>query len=301
MKLAITGAGGYLGTELVRQALTNPLVTSLRVTDRALPPLPADVEVLKGDLRNAALRDQFLDGVDSIVHLAAMLGKAAENDPEAARQINIDVPLAMIETLRGTQTRIVFASSVAVLGADLPQPVTDATPCAPTLLYGAHKAMIETALSCETRNGRLDAVSLRPSGIVARDGLDAALKTAFMSQVFWAVRRGEDIVLPVEPDGQTWMASAKIVAKNFLHAATTGNVPLIDAVTLPALVPSFAELVEGLKRRFPESPSKVDFEPDEDIVDLFGSMPNLKTERASRAGFVSDPDLDTLIINALHE
>lgn len=298
MKLALTGAGGFLGSEIVRQARADPRIEQLRLTDIAVPDAPVGAAVFEGDLRDPALLAALLDGADGVIHLAAMLGGAAEADPVAAREINIDVPLQMIETLRGGHTRLVFASSVAVLGPDLPDPVTDATPAQPVLLYGAHKTMIETALACEARAGRLDAVSLRPAGIVARDGVDAALKSAFLSRLFWAVRRGEDITLPVGPDHRTWLASITTTARNFLHAALGGPMP-VDPVTLPALSPRFGDLVAALKQEFPGSAARVTFSPDADIVRLFGEMPAIETDRALAAGFERDTTLSNLIRGAM--
>lgn len=166
------------------------------------------------------------------------------------------------------------------------------------MVYGAQKLMMEVALSNFARKGWLDAVSLRPSGVMARDGADAALKTAFMSRLFWCVRRREDIVLPVAPESRTWLTSVDIVARNFVHAAMLPEIGPDRAFTLPALSLTFGELVEALRRRFPDSPSMVDFAPDAEIVSLFGSYPDLKTDIADGLGFVRDENADALVANA---
>lgn len=298
MKLVITGAGGFLGSEIARQARLDPRVTALRLVDTA-PLAPEGAEVVTGDLRDPVMLRAALDGVDAVIHLAAVLGGAAERRPILAREVNVDVPLAMIEALRGSQVRLVFASSIAVLAADMADPVTDDAAVSPVMLYGAHKAMIETALSCEARNGRLSAVSLRPSGIVARDGVDASLKSAFLSRVFWAVKRGEDITLPVPAEGRTWLASVAMTARNFLHAALIDRPLPADPVTLPALAPSFGDLVEALHQRFAQSPAHVSFAPEPEATRLFGAFPALRTPRADAAGFTRDPNLAALIDGAL--
>lgn len=296
MRLLITGAGGFLGREIARQAAAHPGVAALRLTDLDPCPVAPGIEWMAGDLRHPEFRARALSDVDVVIHLVACLGGAAEADPLAARETNIDVPLAMIEALRPRKiARLVFASSVAVLGPDLPDPVIDATPVAPVMLYGAHKAMIETALACETRNRRLDGVSLRPSGVIARDGLGEGLKSAFLSRLFWAMRRGEDISLPVGEDSRTWLASVSNVAANFLHAALRDGLSPAEPVTLPALAPRFGDLVSALHEAFPNSRSRVTYAPDAEAVRLFGSMPDLSTENAERAGFSRDASLAALI------
>ena len=121
----------------------------------------------------------------------------------------------------------------------MPEPVTDAAPLGSGLLYGAQKHMVEVLLSHYAARGWLDAISLRPAGVMAREGADAALKTAFMSQVFYAVRQSRDITLPVAADSRTWLASVETVARNFVHAVQAPELGAERALTLPALSLTF--------------------------------------------------------------
>ena len=134
---------------------------------------------------------------------------------------------------------------------------------------------------------------------MARDGTDAGLKSAFMSGLFWSVKRGKDITLPVAPHSRTWMSSVETVARNFIHAAKLPEIGPNRAFTLPALSPTFGELVESLKRRFPESNSRVAFAPDPGAIGLFGAYPRLDTPTADRLGFQRDADVDSLVVTAL--
>ena len=167
------------------------------------------------------------------------------------------------------------------------------------MVYGAQKLMMEVALSNFAVRGWLDGVSLRPSGVMARDGADAALKTAFMSRLFWCVKRGEDIALPVASESRTWLTSIETVARNFIHAAMLPEIGPDRAFTLPALSLTFGELVAALKRRFPNSSSRIAFAPEPEIVALFGSYPRLETAAADRLGFLRDENADVLVERAL--
>ncbi|MFV0384911.1 NAD-dependent epimerase/dehydratase family protein [Paracoccus sp. (in: a-proteobacteria)] len=303
MKILIIGAGGFVGQRVAAMLAADPRISSLALLDRTDFPAPRHRKATKftGDLGDSAMRARVLDGVDAVIHLAAILGGAAEADYALARRVNVDATLDLFDYLRDRNpaTRMVFASTIAVFAKPLPDPVTDRTPTGPTMIYGAQKLMMEVALSNFAAKGWLDGVSLRPSGVMARDGADAGLKSAFMSRLFWCVSRSEDITLPVAEDSRTWLTSIGTVARNFVHGATCGPLGPDRAFTLPALSVTFGELVLALRRRFPDSASRIAFDPQPEIVGLFGSYPELETPIADRLGFARDADADALVADSL--
>jgi nucleoside-diphosphate-sugar epimerase len=301
MRVAVIGAGGFLGARVVQELAAQERVSEIRAVDRAAMRAGPKAQILQGDFSDPALRGEALKDVDAVIHLAAILGGGAEGDPALARRVNIDATLDLVDALTGSGARFVFASTVAALRTPMPAPVTDAAPLGSALLYGAQKQMIEVLLSHHAAKGWLDAVSLRPAGIMARDGADAALKSAFMSRLFYAVARGEDISLPVAADSRTWLASVRNVAQNFVQAALLPDLGPERAFTLPALSLRFGDLVAALKARFPQSPARVTYAPDPQIIALFGAMPDLITETADRLGFARDADAAALVEGALEE
>ncbi len=302
MKVAVIGAGGFVGSRVAGILAGDPAI-ELSLLDRLAFPHPEGprIKPVVGDFADPTVRERALDGADKVILLAAILGGAAEADYALARRVNVDATLGLFEFLRerAPGTRLVFASTIAVYSEPLPDPVTDATALGPTMVYGAQKLMMEVALSNFAVRGWLDGVSLRPSGVMARDGADAALKTAFMSRLFWCVKRGENIVLPIAPESRTWLTSIETVARNFIHAATLPEIGPDRAFTLPALSLTFAELVAALKRRFPNSSSRIAFAPEPEIVALFGRYPHLETATADRLGFLRDETADVLVERAL--
>ena len=302
MKVAVIGAGGFVGSRVAGILAGDPAI-ELSLLDRLAFPHPESprVKAVVGDFADPTVREKALDGANKVILLAAILGGAAEANYALARRVNVDATLGLFEFLRerAPGTRLVFASTIAVYSDPLPDPVTDATALGPTMVYGAQKLMMEVALSNFAVRGWLDGVSLRPSGVMARDGADAALKTAFMSRLFWCVKRGENIVLPVAPESRTWLTSIETVARNFIHAAMLPEIGPDRAFTLPALSLTFAELVAALKRRFPNSSSRIAFAPEPEIVALFGSYPHLETATADRLGFLRDENADVLVERAL--
>lgn len=302
MKTVIIGAGGFLG-----QRLSTLVAASSRPGDElvlvdTLPTVPAAGHAHVTTLQASFTDSQALaalEGATEVYHLASILGGAAEANYALARRVNIDASLDLIEFLRDRVpgARLVFASTIAVFAKPMPTRVTDETPTGPVMVYGAQKLMMEVAISNFFARGWLDGVSLRLSGVMARDGADARLRTAFMSRVFYAIIRGEDIALPVHPSSKTWFTSVDMAARNFLHAGRLAADALgrDRAFTLPALHLSFEELVQALFRRFPDSRSKVTYAPDDELVSLFGSYPPLETAIADRLGFGRDTDADTFV------
>lgn len=301
MRLGIIGAAGFVGQRIAQIATADKAVTKLVLSDIAPFEAPPGAEVILGSFTDPAQMAEMAK-TDAVILLASILGGAAEQNYDLSRQINVDAVLTLFEQLRDANPglRVVFASSIAVLG-DMPDPVTDRTEPAPSMTYGAQKLMMEVALSNFTRKGWLDGISLRLSGVMARDGADAALKTAFMSRLFWCVARGEDITLPVSPDARTWLTSVDTAALNFLHAASHPDLGNRRALTLPALCTTFHDLVAALHRAFPDSPSKITYAPDPDIMTLFGSFPRLQTPAADQLGFACDADADALVMRAMGE
>lgn len=306
MKTVIIGAGGFLG-----QRLSKLVAESRRSGDElvlidtapiAAPQAAVGVTALQMDF-SAPTALASLEGATQVYLLASILGGAAEANYALARRVNVDASLDLIEYLRDRVpgARLVFASTIAVFAKPMPALVTDHAPTAPVMIYGAQKLMMEVAISNFVARNWLDGVSLRLSGVMARDGADARLRTAFMSRVFYAVMRGEDIVLPVRPSSMTWFTSVDMAARNFLHA---GRLPAATlghdrAFTLPALHLSFEALVEALFRRFPDSRSKVTYAPDDELISLFGSYPPLETAIADRLGFRRDADADSFVAGSL--
>jgi len=302
MKVAVIGAGGFVGSRVAGILAGDPAI-ELSLLDRLAFPHPESprVKAVVGDFADPTVRDKALDGANKVILLAAILGGAAEANYALARRVNVDATLGLFEFLRerAPGTRLVFASTIAVYSDRLPDPVIDATALGPTMVYGAQKLMMEVALSNFAVRGWLDGVSLRPSGVMARDGADAALKTGFMSRLFWCVKRGENIVLPIAPESRTWLTSIETVARNFIHAAMLPEIGPVRAFMLPALSLTFGELVAALKRRFPNRSSRIAFAPEPEIVALFGSYPHLETATADRLGFLRDENADVLVERAL--
>ena len=155
MRIVVTGAAGFVGREIIAQGGDHEWV-ALDTSCDVLASRP-NVECISGDICDqAVLRRVFADGCDAVIHLATVPGGAAEQSPGLARDVNVNGTMLLAEHARkaGSPPRFIFASSIAVFGDPLPPSVNDATPIAPRMYYGAHKAMMETWLAALTRRAR---------------------------------------------------------------------------------------------------------------------------------------------------
>jgi nucleoside-diphosphate-sugar epimerase len=298
MRLAVTGAGGFVGRKVVDLALAAPDFASIVVTDQSLPARTHDPRLvaIEGDIADPGLQGAILANADVVIHLAAVLGGAAEADPAASRRINLDATLDLLE--RATGRRFVLASTIAVYGKP-PPVIDDDTPCMPTLVYAMHKRMAEIALETAFRRGEIDGVALRIPGVIARPNLAQGLKSAFLSNLVHAMRQGQEFTMPVAPEGRSAIASVHAVAAALLHAATAGiALGGGQSLLLPALSVRFSELEAALRRHFPAAPP-VTYRPDSDIMQGFGAFGDVRATQARHLGYPADRDLDELIARAI--
>lgn len=302
MVVVVTGAGGFVGRQIIRCLVASG--EKVIGIDSSASGIPAGAISVAGDLGDAAVRAAALEhGCDALIHLATVPGGAAEADPAASRRINIDAmyDLLLEASAAGTRPRFVYASSIAVFGDPLPPWVDDATPLAPKMIYAGHKAMMEDAVALFSNRGAIDGVTLRLPGILARPKGPSGMKSAFMSDLFHALRAGAKFTCPVSAQATIWAESVTRCADNFVHALSvdTALLPPTRAVTLPALRVTMGDLAAEIARQCDVSTALVHYAPDAALEAAFGAHPPLETAAAGLAGFAHDGNLANLVSSAL--
>ncbi|MDN8037077.1 NAD-dependent epimerase/dehydratase family protein [Burkholderia vietnamiensis] len=301
--ILITGAAGFVGSLLSKRVVAEALSTRTRVTllDMSVAQVSApNTRVIQGSLSDErVLAEALAGGVDTVYHLASVPGGTAEREPQLGSSVNLYGTLKLIDmcAAQALAPRFVFASSIAVYGGSFPTPMDEAISPKPATSYGAHKLIAEIALADAIRRGKLTGCSLRLPGVVARPPGPSGLISAFMSDIFWALRDGRKIALPVSSEAVSWWISRERCVDNLLFAGTT-DVSALRAPTyqMPVLRLCIREILDALAAQFQiDWKDFVTFEPVSRVEALFGSYPVLKTPEAESAGFRNDGTIKELL------
>ncbi|MFJ5635315.1 NAD-dependent epimerase/dehydratase family protein [Streptomyces goshikiensis] len=141
LKIVITGGAGFIGSALTQALRTGghtvTPVDNLSVTSRRRPSAQG---LQVRDVRSLTVRD--LDGVDTVVHLAALKSVPASFEVGGFEH-NVAVDRHMIHTFtQSTAHRLLLASSCEVYGEQR-GPLAESAPYAPRSPYAAGKVATE--------------------------------------------------------------------------------------------------------------------------------------------------------------
>ena len=152
MKILLTGATGNVGShtlpELVRRGHQVRCLTRLTTANRRrAKALPPGVEVAWGDITDPVAVARATTDVDVVIHLAALIPPAADEQPDRAHEVNVDGTANVIAACSAhpQAPRLLFTSTLDVHGITLdkepPRRVDD--PLVATNPYTAHKIKCE--------------------------------------------------------------------------------------------------------------------------------------------------------------
>ncbi len=151
----VVGGAGYLGSVLVRLLLKRGykvrVLDLLMYGEGPVKELESDnnFELVAGDMRNISTLVRCLEGIDSVVNLAAIVGDPACKDkPEAAIETNFLANKALAEACKYNQiNRFIYASTCSVYGSmEGDKLLTEESPLNPVSLYARSKIQSEEGI-----------------------------------------------------------------------------------------------------------------------------------------------------------
>jgi len=163
----VTGGAGFIGShlseELARRGHTVRVADNLITGKRSNLDHVPGVEFFEGDLADLPFAQRAVQGVDYVLHQAAMPSvPRSVKDPVASNRANVDATLNVLVAGRDAGVkRLVFAGSSSAYGNTPTLPKREDMPSHPLSPYALQKVVGEQYLQLFTRLYGLETVSTR--------------------------------------------------------------------------------------------------------------------------------------------
>lgn len=318
VNVVITGGHGFIGLMLLDKLLQageiavagNQPKTIGRITLSDITECHNEygIELLKdsrvrsvvGDLSSAAtLKEVMSDAPDVVYHLAAIVSGQAEEEFDLGLDINFQTSLRLFSACRqqGNKPSIIFSSSCAVYGGDLPKLIPDEHTPLPQTSYGAQKYMGEVLLTDYIRKGYVNGFALRLPTVIVRPGKPNRAASSFASGILREPLNGVEAVCPVPDTAGMWFTSPSCIVNNLVHALGLNNTPHSCAIPLPGMTASVAQMLDALKDvAGADVVKRVTFKEDPVINTIVQGWPlELEATKAEALGFSKPADMQEII------
>lgn len=229
-RILVTGGAGFIGSHLVETALDQGY--DVRVFDDlstgSLRNLEAvednpHLEFMRGDVRRVRQIGVAFDGVDVVVHLAALVSVPLSIKAPASTLITNTLGTLNVldKAVRGRVRRMVYASTCAVYGEPPEVPVREDSPLSPLSPYAASKLAGEAICDAYAATHGLETVCLRFFNVYGRrqsPGPYSGVVTSFLD----CLRR--DLPITIYGDGAQTRDFINVadVADAILRASVAG-------------------------------------------------------------------------------
>ena len=167
MRVLVTGGAGFIGANFVHWTRRHKPDVQLTVLDALTYAADgsslagADVELVQGDITDAALVDRLVAASDLVVHFAAEThNDNSLTDPSPFLQTNVVGTFVLLEAVRRHGVRLHHVSTDEVYGdleLDDPGRFTEHTPYSPSSPYSATKAASDLLVRAWVRSFGLTA------------------------------------------------------------------------------------------------------------------------------------------------
>jgi nucleoside-diphosphate-sugar epimerase len=206
VKILLTGPFGNVGSHTIPELLreghqVRAFDLDSPETRKAAKELGKKVETVWGDVRDARAVALAVEGMDAVIHLAAIIPPGSDEDPTRARAVNVDGTANVVKAAQGRsrKPKVLFISTFDVHGRTQSRPpprkVTD--PVVATDVYTESKIAAEALVRdsglewCIFRLVDVPILGLRdPHPIMFEIGLDNRIESIHADDAATAIARG---------------------------------------------------------------------------------------------------------------
>lgn len=248
-KYLVTGGAGFIGSHLVESLVNQG--QDVRVLDNFLTGKRGniadfidDIDLIEGDIRDFSTCEQALDGVDFVLHQAALpsVPRSIE-DPVLTNAINVVGTLNLLAASKEAKVKkFVFASSSSVYGDDPNLPKREGTEGAPLSPYAVTKLVGEKYMRIFSEIYGLGTVSLRYFNIFGPRQDPDSQYAAVIPNFITSMERGESPrIFGDGEQSRDFTYVANVVKANMLALESEGisgevlNIACGDRITVNTL------------------------------------------------------------------
>ncbi|MBV7393967.1 D-erythronate dehydrogenase [Mameliella sediminis] len=316
MNILIIGGAGLIGQKLARAlaergTLRGKTISRMVLADVINPAeivAPFEVRYQSCDITDAASVQQMIpQDTDVIYLLAAVVSAHAEQDFDFGYKVNMQGTLNVLERARalGTQPVLVFTSSIAVYGGEVPQPFTDDSLLNPQISYGTQKAIGELLVNDYSRRGFIDGRGFRLPTISVRPGKPNRAASGFMSSIFREPLQGQTANCPVDPDFHHFYLSPRKCVENLVKGAEIPreDLGLNHCMTMPGRMWTIAQMIDAMTAVAGPEPAKlITWNPQPEIAGILKGWRNdIRPEKALHLGLEPDDSFEDNIRHFLQD
>lgn len=216
-----------------------------------------------------------------LLHMASMLSRSSEEDPERAWEVNATASVHLMQDAIDIGVeQFFFPSTNATYAGSIADPMPEDEEQWPSLVYGVTKVAVERMGVYLHRKYGFDFRAVRLP-IVVSPYAPSGAATAYASHAFVAASKGEEFVFPVSEE----VGASSIYVRDVID----GIVRLVDApanglsrriYNLHSFALTAADVVKVIVERVPDF--RYRFEPEQLVMDMIVSLPSVIVDWSAR-------------------
>ena len=265
-RILVTGPFGQIGSELVPELQSRYGKENVIALGHRHIPDDFDGIIEQGDVRDEEFMRQLMDKYEftQVYHLASLLSAVGEQKPNLAWEVNMDGLKILLDLAVEHDSKVFWASSIAVFGPTTPQNDTPQhTVLEPTTMYGVTKVSGELLCKYYHKKYGLDVRSLRYPGLISWKEKPGGGTTDFAVEMFYKAIKGENYTCFVREDTRLPMMYMRDAIRGTLMVmdAPEDDINIRTSYNHSSLSFTAKELEEEIKKHVPDF--EVTYEPDE--------------------------------------